>query len=142
VGEILTAANYNVDKTDHASQTDLKGVTTDRVQQLLDTNKLDGCSLPKVTTKGTTPHVVGQIMPQYNKTVMTSLGMTEDQYQNLMDDFDPPSDNVNVNPNEKGNLVEYSLNTPVDKGQYKNANIPLVRASLIVDKENNPPDPI
>lgn len=131
VGEVLTAANYNVEKTDHATLSDLEEASTERVQQLMDTNKLDGCSLPKVTTKGTTPHIVGQIMPQYSMSVMTSLGMTEDQNQNLMDDFDPPTDNGYVNPSEKGNLVEYSLNTAVDKGQYKSANIPLVRASQI-----------
>ena len=34
------------------------------------------------------------------------------------------------------------MNTPVDKGQYKSANIPLVRAALVVDKDNNPADPI
>jgi len=109
VGEILTAANYNVNKTTHATQKEVEHATTERVQQLMDNNQLDGCSLPKVTTKATKTHIVGQIMPQYSKYVMTSLGMTEDQYQNLLDDFDPPTDNVNINPSEKSNLIEYNI---------------------------------
>ena len=142
VGEILQAAKYKVTTTTHASQTDVEDATTERVQQMMDNNQLDGCQLSKVDTTATTKHIVGQIMPQYSKSIQTSLGMTEDQYQNLMDDFDPPSDNVNVDPSEKGKLVEYSLNTPTDKGQYKSDNIPLVRAALIVDKQNLPADPI